>query len=87
MIIDTHAHLYAEEFSEDQPEVFMRAKAAGVNYFLLPNIDSASIPLMEKLLQSQKKYNSNDGFTSFLRERKLDGRTKNNRNSFIQKSK
>ena len=54
MIIDTHAHLYAEEFSEDQPEVFMRAKAAGVNYFLLPNIDSASIPLMEKLLQSQK---------------------------------
>ena len=54
MIIDTHAHLYAEEFSEDQTEVFMRAKAAGVNYFLLPNIDSASIPLMEKLLQEQK---------------------------------
>ena len=54
MIIDTHAHLYAEEFSEDQPEVFIRAEAAGVHYFLLPNIDSASIPLMEKLLQEQK---------------------------------
>ena len=54
MIIDTHAHLYAEEFSEDQTEVFMRAKAAGVNYFLLPNIDSASIPLMEKLTKEQK---------------------------------
>ena len=54
MIIDTHAHLYAEEFSEDQTEVFMRAKAAGVHYFLLPNINSESIPLMEKLMKEQK---------------------------------
>ncbi|MEY3126226.1 MAG: hypothetical protein RL273_336 [Bacteroidota bacterium] len=54
MIIDTHAHLYAEEFSEDQTEVFMRAEAAGVNYFLLPNINSESIPLMEILMKEQK---------------------------------
>ena len=54
MIIDTHAHLYAEEFFEDQTEVFMRAEAAGVHYFLLPNINSESIPLMEKLIKEQK---------------------------------
>ena len=54
MIIDTHAHLYAEEFSEDQTEVFIRAAAAGVHYFLLPNINSESIPLMEKLTKEQK---------------------------------
>jgi TatD DNase family protein len=54
MIIDTHAHLYAEEFSEDQTEVFTRAAAAGVNYFLLPNINSESIPLMEKLMKEHK---------------------------------
>ena len=54
MIIDTHAHLYAEEFSEDQTEVFTRAVAAGVHYFLLPNINSESIPLMEKLMKEQK---------------------------------
>ena len=54
MIIDTHAHLYAEEFSEDQTEVFTRAAAAGVHYFLLPNINSESIPLMEKLIKEQK---------------------------------
>ena len=54
MIIDTHAHLYAEEFSEDQTEVFIRAEAAGVHYFLLPNINSESIPLMEKLMKEQK---------------------------------
>ena len=54
MIIDTHAHLYAEEFSEDQTEVFIRAEAAGVHYLLLPNINSESIPLMEKLIKEQK---------------------------------
>ena len=54
MIIDTHAHLYAEEFSEDQTEVFTRAAAAGVHYFLLPNINSESIPLMEKLMKEHK---------------------------------
>lgn len=54
MIIDTHAHLYAEEFSEDQTEVFIRAEAAGVYYFLLPNINSESIPLMEKLMKEHK---------------------------------
>jgi TatD DNase family protein len=54
MIIDTHAHLYADKFSEDQTEVFARAAAAGVHYFLLPNINSESIPLMEKLMMEQK---------------------------------
>jgi TatD DNase family protein len=54
MIIDTHAHLYAEEFSADQTEVFIRAEAEGVHYFLLPNINSESIPLMEKLMKEQK---------------------------------
>lgn len=54
MIIDTHAHLYAEEFSGDQTKVFTRAAAAGVHYFLLPNINSESIPLMEKLMKEHK---------------------------------
>ncbi len=54
MMIDTHAHLYAEEFDIDQNDVFNRARNAGVSCFLLPNIDSKSIPLMEKLLLKQK---------------------------------
>lgn len=54
MIIDTHAHLYAEEFDLDQKEVFIRAQNAGVTCFLLPNIDSKSIPLMERLLIEQE---------------------------------
>lgn len=41
--IDTHAHLYAEEFNLDRDEVLERAINAGVNKILLPNIDKESI--------------------------------------------
>lgn len=42
-IIDTHAHLYAEEFNEDRREMIQRALDAGVSQMYLPNIDSTSI--------------------------------------------
>jgi len=41
--IDTHAHLYEEEFATDRTEMVERALAAGVYQFLLPNIDSSTI--------------------------------------------
>lgn len=41
--IDTHAHLYGEEFAADRTEVVKRALAAGVSRLYLPNIDSNSI--------------------------------------------
>ena len=40
--IDTHCHLYLQEFADDQPAVIQRAVAAGVTKILLPNIDSTS---------------------------------------------
>lgn len=42
MYIDTHSHLYEEEFREDREEVVRRAKDAGVKYIILPDIDSQS---------------------------------------------
>ncbi len=48
-LIDTHAHLYAEEFEEDRGDMLQRAKDAGIKAILLPNIDSSSIAPMEKL--------------------------------------
>ena len=48
-LIDTHAHLYAEEFEEDRVDMLQRAKDAGIKAILLPNIDSSSIVPMEKL--------------------------------------
>lgn len=49
MLIDTHAHLYAEEFDEDRSAMIQKASAASVNYILLPNIDIESIPKMEEV--------------------------------------
>lgn len=48
-MIDTHAHLYAEEFDEDRSQVLARAKAAGVEQVFLPNIDETTIDRLNKL--------------------------------------
>lgn len=42
MYIDTHSHIYGEEFQEDREEVILRSQAAGVKYIILPDIDSTS---------------------------------------------
>jgi TatD DNase family protein len=39
-MIDTHTHLYSEEFDEDFTEMFNRALDKGVKKFFLPAIDS-----------------------------------------------
>ncbi|MBN2745244.1 MAG: TatD family hydrolase [Bacteroidales bacterium] len=50
--IDTHCHLYLEEFNLDLDAVVARAKKAGISRFLLPNIDSHSIEPMLKVMES-----------------------------------
>lgn len=45
-LIDTHAHLYAGAFSGDTEAMIQRARALGVEYALLPNVDEASIEAM-----------------------------------------
>ncbi|MGF1750628.1 MULTISPECIES: TatD family hydrolase [Vibrio] len=54
-MIDTHAHIYAEEFDADRDDVVQRALAAGVEKILLPNIDLASI---EPMLATEAAYPS-----------------------------
>ena len=49
MFIDTHTHLFVEQFNEDREEVVQRATDAGVEVMLLPNIDLESIPQMNEL--------------------------------------
>lgn len=41
-MIDTHSHIYAEEFDSDRSEALERARRAGVEMLLLPDIDSTS---------------------------------------------
>ena len=40
---DTHTHLYVEEFNADRDEVIRKAVEAGVERFLMPNIDRSSV--------------------------------------------
>ncbi|MEQ8910496.1 MAG: TatD family hydrolase [Vicingaceae bacterium] len=49
MLIDTHTHLYSEQFSEDREAMIQRAIEAGVEKFFLPNIDSSSVKGMKEL--------------------------------------
>lgn len=42
MYIDTHSHVYSEEFSKDRSEIFRRARLAHVEKILMPAIDSST---------------------------------------------
>jgi TatD DNase family protein len=48
-LIDTHAHLYSEQFEADRNTVMQRAFDEGVEKIFLPNIDSESIEGMFEL--------------------------------------
>ncbi len=50
--IDTHAHLYAEEFDTDRSAVIERAIQNGVTKILLPNIDLQSLDGMKSLIET-----------------------------------
>lgn len=43
MLIDTHAHIYSEDFMPDVDEVLQRAYDNDVKKIILPNIDSGSV--------------------------------------------
>jgi TatD DNase family protein len=49
MLVDTHTHIYLDQFDDDRAEMMQRAKDNGVEKFYLPNIDSSSIDAMLNL--------------------------------------
>jgi TatD DNase family protein len=50
--VDTHIHLYLEQFDEDRDQAVDRALKAGVSRLLLPNVDSETIHSMMKVSQA-----------------------------------
>jgi len=50
--IDTHAHLYVEQFDQDREAMVHRAIASGIEQIFLPNIDSRTVSSMLELEQS-----------------------------------
>ncbi|MEO6251968.1 MAG: TatD family hydrolase [Ferruginibacter sp.] len=53
MIVDTHCHLYLDDFKRDIQEVIKRAEKEGVHKFYLPAIDSSE---MENLFLLEAHY-------------------------------
>lgn len=49
--IDTHTHLYLEEFKLDLDQIIQRAKENGLINVLLPNIDVNTIPEVDAMCQ------------------------------------
>jgi TatD DNase family protein len=56
ILIDTHTHLYLEEFANDADKVIAEAINNNIKYMILPNIDSTTINDMLKITD---KYPSN----------------------------
>jgi TatD DNase family protein len=48
-LVDTHCHLYAEEFHGERRDVISRARDAGVYKIFMPNIDISSMDAMLEL--------------------------------------
>lgn len=53
MLIDTHSHLYSEEFDTDIEEVLQRAQEKGIEKIILPDID---IECRERMLNLADKH-------------------------------
>ena len=55
-MIDTHSHIFSEEFKEDLSEVIARAKEIGVEKIFMPNIDDTSVEDMLSVYQAYPDY-------------------------------
>jgi TatD DNase family protein len=52
-LVDSHCHLYSQEFKDDIAEVIQRAELEGVQKFFLPSIDSKSL---DDMLALESRY-------------------------------
>lgn len=52
-LIDTHTHLFAEEFNDDRELAIIRAGEAGVTRLIMPNVDDTTV---EALLATCEKH-------------------------------
>ena len=54
-LIDTHSHLYLEDFAGDMDSVIQRAREAGLTGIYLPNIDGGTLEDMNALVKKAPK--------------------------------
>jgi TatD DNase family protein len=52
-IIDTHTHIYLNDFDADRDQVLWAAKDSGIEAILLPNVDATTIGLLLDLCDAE----------------------------------
>ena len=52
-MIDTHAHIYLNQFEKDLEETINRSQSSGVNHVYMPNIDCSTI---DDMMEVEEKY-------------------------------
>ena len=79
-MIDTHSHIFAEEFNDDLSEVIDRAREVGLTHIFMPNIDDTSVDAMLSVCRRYPDYcfpmlgfhpTSVDGDTSIYKVREM----------------
>ena len=55
-LIDTHAHIYADQFDSDREDMIERSLGSGVRKIFMPNIDHSTI---DSMLEVELKYPKN----------------------------
>lgn len=53
VFIDTHSHIFGDQFETELDAVMLRAERAGVEKVLVPNVDAATIP---EVIQTIRQY-------------------------------
>ena len=49
-MIDTHTHIYLQEFDEDRRAVIDRAEKSGITRMILPNVDVETVGALRQTL-------------------------------------
>ena len=68
-MIDTHTHLYLNEFSDGGDETVVRAIASGVGHLILPNVDAST---MEPMMALHSRFPENTSMALGLHPTELD---------------
>lgn len=55
-VIDTHSHLFTEDFADDIHEVMTRAREAGVGRIYMPNIDASTVESLLNVCRAYEGY-------------------------------
>ena len=55
-LIDTHDHIYMEEFDPEQDELISVAQSSGIDALLLPNVDLTTVERLHEMILLFSKF-------------------------------